>query len=72
MSNVLVKHLSPEDQKLEEVNALHMLYHISDLDGEGSIDNVELSKLLNQLGWAASPEVATIGEACAISRAIVV
>ena len=53
-----VKHLSDDEQKLEEVNALHMLYHISDLDGEGSIDNVELSKLLNQLGWAASPEVA--------------
>jgi hypothetical protein len=45
-------------KKLEEEHALHMLYHVSDVDGQGTIDNVELSKLLIQLGWAASPKVA--------------
>ena len=53
-----LNHMSEEHKKVQEVEALHMLYHVSDLDGEGSIDNIELSTLLNQLGWATTPTTA--------------
>jgi hypothetical protein len=46
-----ITRMTNNEKRLEEENALHMLYHISDLDGEGSIDSDELATVLRQLGW---------------------
>ena len=46
-----IQHMTDNEKRMEEENALHNLYHISDLDGEGNIDSGELATVLRQLGW---------------------
>ena len=52
--NVKVTKMTEADKNLANLDALHMLYHITDADGEGTISPNELSHLLHQLGWNAS------------------
>ena len=53
-----VTHMSLSDKVLQEEEALHMLYHITDADGGGNINATELSQLLRQLGWNANAKKA--------------
>ena len=51
---VRVEHMKEPEKLIQETEALHMLYHITDTDGGGNIEPKELSILLIQLGWHAT------------------
>lgn len=55
---IKVTKMTDGDKNLAESEALHLLYHITDEDGDSTISPLELSRLLILLGWNADAEAA--------------
>ena len=55
---IKVTKMTAGDKNLAESEALHLLYHITDEDGDSTISPLELSRLLILLGWNADAEAA--------------